>query len=225
MRLLCLGALLLSLGLAAQTTSTTQRYVTATGTASVSAAPDKALLDVGVTTRAGAAQDASTQNATLVSSVLAALQSVLGPNADIKTISYSLTPVYNNSSTAENPSVVGYVATNVVEATITDLTIIGKAIDSAIAAGANNVQGITFALQNPDPVQAQALKTAAASALTQAASIAAGLNVHLGGVIHASQGVNYTPVVGGISAAPATPIKPGLLQVQASVTVDVEITQ
>lgn len=99
------------------------------------------------------------------------MQTVLGVTANIKTVSYSLTPVYNNPSNGQNPSIVAYAATNIVEATITDLTLIGKVIDVSIGAGANRVQGITFALQNPDPIQAQALKTAAASAYRKSAPL------------------------------------------------------
>ena len=119
-------------------------------------------------------------------------------------------------------------ATNIVEATLTDLTLIGKVIDVSIAAGANRVQGIQFGLQNPDPVQAQALKTAAISALAQANAIASGLGVHTGNVIHASEGVNYvTPPASlslGAATPAATPVEPGLIQVQGVVTIEVEIT-
>jgi len=228
MRKLFIGALALSLTAAAQTTSPTpQRSVTATGNATISATPDKAMLDLGVTTQASTAQAAATQNATQVSSVIAALEGVLGATASIKTVSYSLTPVYNNTYVNQNPTIVGYSATNIVEATITDLTLIGKSIDASIAAGANNVNGITFGLQNPDPVTAQALKAAAASALTQAGAIASGLNVTLGGVLQANQVVTYTPVYVGIANAGAasTPVQPGNLQIQASVTVQVAISQ
>ncbi len=204
------------------------RSITAVGNATVSAAPDKALLDVGVSTQAATAQDASTQNATQVSSVITALQFILGTSATVKTVNYSITPVYNNPPAGQSASIIGYRVSNVVEATITDLTLIGKAIDAAIAAGANQVQGIQFDLQNRDPVQAQALKAAAASALTQAGAIASGLGLHTGNVIRASEGVNVstpafalTPTTGTTAT---TPVEPGLVQVQASVTIVVEIT-
>jgi len=207
----------------AQTTTVPPRTITASANASISAPPDKAMVDVGVSTQATTAQDASTQNATQVSSVLAAMQTVLGANANIKTINYSLNPVY---STGNNPTIVGYTASNTVEATLTDLTLIGKVIDASIAAGANRVNGIQFGLQNPDPVQAQALKAAASSALAQVKAIASGLGVGTGDVLNASQGVAtvYTPTTLAPSAAAAsTPVEPGLIQVQGTVTVQVEI--
>jgi uncharacterized protein len=204
----------------------TKRTITTTGTATVAATPDKADVQLGVTTQAVTAQDASTQNAAQVNSVLNAIRGVLGANASIKTISYSLSAIYNNPPQGQTAVVVGYVATNIVDATMTDLTLVGKVIDAGIGAGANRVQGITFGLQNPDPVQQQALKAAAAAALTQAKAIASGLGVNVGNVLQASQGgsVSSGNVLAGVAAAPATPIEPGAIQVSASVTIQVEIT-
>lgn len=199
------------------------RTITATGNASVSATPDKAMVDIGVSTQAATAQDASTQNATQVSSVIAAMQSVGISPANIKTVYYSLNPVY---STGNNPTIIGYMASNTVEATLTDLTLIGKVIDVSIGAGANHVNGIRFGLQNQDPVQAQALKQAATSALAQAKAIASGLGVQTGNVLHASQGsaIIATPTLAAAApVAATTPVEPGLIQVQGTVTIEVQI--
>jgi uncharacterized protein YggE len=223
MRIVFIGLLAFMVTASAQTTPATRRTITASGSASVSATPDKAMVDVGVSTQATTAQDASTQNATQVSSVLTAMRFVLGAGADIKTISYSLNPVFSSGA---NPTIIGYIASNTVEATLTDLTLIGKVIDVSIAAGANRVSGIRFGLQNQDPVQAQALKAAAAVALAQAKAIASGLGVQTGIVVQASQGTAtvFSPT-SLTAAAPATttPVEPGLIQVQGTVTVQVEI--
>jgi uncharacterized protein YggE len=225
MKTALIGIFAFAIAANAQTTLT-KRTITTTGNATVAAQPDKADVQLGVTTQAVTAQDASTQNATQVSSVLSAIRGVLGANASIKTISYTLNAIYNNPPQGQTAVVVGYVATNIVDATMTDLTLVGIVIDAGIGAGANRVQGITFGLQNPDPVQQQALKAAAASALTQAKTIASGLGVNVGNVLHASQGgaVYTSTVLAGATAAPATPIEPGALQVSASVSIEVEIT-
>jgi len=115
--------------------------------------------------------------------------------------------------------------TNTVEATLTDLSQVGKVIDTAIQSGANRVQGVSFDLQDRNPVIAQALKSAAGLAKGQADAIASGLNVHTGAVLHASEGVNTaTPLVlGAAPTAATTPIESGLVVVQASVTLEVAI--
>jgi uncharacterized protein len=201
--------------------------ITAVGDASVSVTPDMARVDVGVATQAGTAQEATQQNATQAGAVISALQALLGANANIKTISYSVSPVYNNPPPGQSASIIGYVVTNTVEVTLSDLTQVGKVIDTAIQSGANRVQGISFGLQDRTAPVAQALKLAASRARSQADAIASGLNVHTGAVLHASEGVNLanptalTPTL-GVSAT--TPIETGMVVVQASVTIEVAIT-
>lgn len=201
--------------------------ITAVGTASVSVSPDLARVDLGVFTQASTAQAASQANATLATTVINALQSLLGSSATIKTVNYSLSPVYNNPPAGQNATIVGYSVNNTVEVTLTDLSKIGQTVDTAIQNGANRVQGIWFDLQDRNPPTAQALKAAAVSATSQAAAIAAGLNVHTGAVLHASEGVNTSVPVGVVAVAgPAsTPVQTGLVVIQASVTLEVAITQ
>jgi uncharacterized protein YggE len=158
--------------------------------------------------------------------VITALQTLLGAMASIKTISYSVSPVYNNPPAGQSATIIGYLVTNIVEARLTDLTQIGKVIDTAIQSGANRVQGISFGLQDNTAPASQALKLAAARARSQADAIASGLNLHTGTVLHASEGVNtvkattLTPAAG----VAATPIETGMIVVQASVTIEVAVT-
>src|SRR4051812_43431942 len=72
------------------------RMIHATGTASVTVRPDQAKFTVSVVTRAGTAQDAAAQNAGLTAAVTAKLTSVLTGRGSIKTVSYVISPVYNN---------------------------------------------------------------------------------------------------------------------------------
>jgi len=201
--------------------------ITAVGDASVSVTPDLAMVDVGVATQATTAQDATQQNAAQAGAVISALQVLLGTNASIKTISYSVSPVYNNPSSGQNSTIIGYVVTNVVEVRLTDLTLLGKVIDTAIQSGANRVQGISFSLQDRTAPVAQALKIAASRARSQAAAIASGLNVNIGTVLRASEGVNLanpTTLIPTAGGAASTPIETGMVVVQASVTIEVAIT-
>jgi uncharacterized protein YggE len=202
--------------------------VTAVGSASISVSPDLARVDVGVNTQGATAQAASQANATLTNTVIMALQSLLGSSASLKTVNYALSPIYNNPPLGQSASIIGYSVNNTVEATLTDLSKIGQTVDAAIQNGANSVQGISFDLQDRNPPTAQALKTAAASAMSQAAAIAAGLNVHTGAVMHASEGVTLAPqlggVAGGVAAPVTTPVQTGLVVIQASVTLEVAIT-
>jgi uncharacterized protein YggE len=202
--------------------------IQAVGSATISVNPDQAKLNVGVVTQGATAQDAGQQNATLTTTVRNALMGVLGAAGTIQTISYSVSPRY--STTQGQPSVIiGYTATNTVEVNTTDLTIVGRLIDTANQAGANSVGNLSFGLQNPEPVMEQALGQAAKQAQAHANAIAAGLGAKTGVVISALEGATMTPlmvsgVLAGVTAVP-TPIQTGPVSVTASVTISVQLTQ
>ncbi len=193
--------------------------ITATGEASVSASPDQATVGVSVSNTALTAIDASNQNATQTSAVIAALRAVMANSDTLKTVAYSLNPIYNNAGT-----LTGYTATNSIQVTTGDLSSTGKLIDTATQAGATRIQSLSFGLKDSQPLRAQALKLAAGQAQTQVAAIAAGLGVKLGNVIAASDGSSVSPLIAntpGIAAS--TPIVTGAVQVSASVRLQVEI--
>jgi len=214
-------------GAQAQAQVAARRLVRATGDATLSTKPDQARINVGVVTQAATAQEASTQNAAQVETVLARLRQVLGAAGEMKTIGYSLTPNYKYPQGGGTPTLIGFTASNTVEVTTNDLSLIGKVIDTAIQAGATNVQGLRFTVKDAESLRSVALAMAARQARAHADGIAAGLGVRLGAVITAQEGAVYniqpldTRATAG--AATPTPIETGLVEIQATVTVDVEI--
>src|ERR1039457_5014915 len=103
--------LLLMLCCCAMAAQTTVPSVQANGSATITAKPDQAQLDVGVVTDGGTATGAAQQNATLSSTVQAALSKVLGSAGTLQTVSYYVNPRYSN--TINQPSVIiGYTASN-----------------------------------------------------------------------------------------------------------------
>ena len=215
---------LLLLPAMAQTPASRLPFVRAVGQASVAVSPDQAKIDFSVTTQSTTAQDAAAQNATRTTAVISALQSVLGMNARIRTVGYSLNALYSYPQ-SQPPVLTGYSATNTVEATDTDLSSIGRLIDAGIQSGANSVSGLSFGLQNDQPVRAQALKLASAQAKSNADAITAGLGMHTGAVQTLQQGSEaptpFVVAVGG--AAPITPVQVGTVSVSATVTADFAI--
>ena len=201
-------------------------FVHAVGDATVSVKPDLARVSFSVVTQASTAQDASSQNATLVSTVLMQLQLLLGPNADIQTVGYSLSANYTYPTGGGLPKLVGYTASNTIRVTTADLSNTGKIIDTGIQAGATQVSGLQFALKDEEPVRAQALKLATAQAKAHADAMASGAGLHTGGFRLIEEGVavlsankTATPTAG----ATTTPIISGLVDVQATVTIEVDL--
>jgi uncharacterized protein YggE len=222
-----LSLLLLMLSCSAMAAQTAVPSVQANGTATLTAKPNQAQLDVGVITNGATAQDASQQNASLSDTVQAALGKVLGSAGTLQTVSYYVTPRY--STTPNQPQVIiGYTAGNTVRVTTTDLSQIGLLIDAANQAGANSVGGLSFGLQNPQPLVEQALTLATKQASAHAAAIAAGLGGKLGAVMSAQEGSSYSPMVVGVAGAGAavtTPVQTGIVTVYATVTIQVGLVQ
>jgi uncharacterized protein YggE len=219
--------LLLMLSCSAMAAQTAVPTVQANGSAILTAKPDQAQLDVAVVTNGATAQDASQQNASLTNTVQAVLSKLLGSAGTMQTVSYYVTPLY--SYTPNQPSVIiGYTASNTTRVTTTDLTQIGVLIDAANQAGANSVGGLSFGLQNPEPLVEQALTQATKQATAHATAIAAGLGGKLGAVLSAQEGSSYAPVVagGGGAALPVTtPVQTGTVTVYATVTIQVALAQ
>ncbi|HSE97725.1 MAG TPA: SIMPL domain-containing protein [Blastocatellia bacterium] len=202
-----------------------------TGEARVAARPDQATIHVGVVTQATTAQAAAAQNAQKLDATIKELRGALGTQAEIKTISYSLNPNYVYPREGGQPRIDGFIASNTVEVKTGDLTQVGKVIDIATQAGANNIQALSFGLKDEEGVKAQALREAAAKARTKAEAIASALGVKIVRVLMAEEGsVRALPIQGRdyIAAREAasvpTPVEPGNVDVHAIITLTFEVS-
>jgi len=199
--------------------------IQAGGTATLFANPDQAYISIGVVTDGATAQDAAQRNATQATAVLNALKQVLGNAGTIQTVSYSVNPRYS-AMPGQAAVIVGYTASNTLQVTTLDLSLIGSLIDTANQAGANSVGGLQFSLRDPEPLRQQALGQAAKQARAHADAIAAGLGAHTGAVVSAQEGGSVSPVViAGTAAGAPTPIQTGQVSVSASVTITVQLAQ
>src|SRR4051794_27054595 len=152
-----------SVPISAQTTSS-RGVISAIGDATVAVRPDMARVSVGVVTQSANANDAASRNADAAAAVIAAVRSVLGPSSDVRTVNYSLAPNYQYAPSGGQPTLTGFSATNIVQATINDLGLIGRVIDAGIQAGANRVDSLQLGLKDEDTARAQALRAAAQKA-------------------------------------------------------------
>ena len=120
-----------------------RQIVRATGEATLTAKPDQARLSVGVITDAATAEEAMQHNATQTTTVLDALKNVVATDGEVKTSNYSVSPQYKYEQ-GHSPVITGYQASNTVDVTLSDLSLIGKVIDAVGHAGANNINSIAF---------------------------------------------------------------------------------
>jgi uncharacterized protein len=202
-----------------------------TGDARLSASPDRVAVDIGVLTRAALSHDAASTNARQLDAVLAAVRSVAGPTAQLRTVSYSLSPNYQYHPGGGEPTLTGYTALNVVEVTLDDLTRMGDVIDAATRTGANRVASIQFTLRDQDAVRAAALREAAVRARGEADTLAGALNLKVLRVLSVEESsprivpIRHMAVARSAAAAAdvATPVESGTLDVTAEVTLVVEV--
>ena len=211
-------------------TNSAQKTIQVTGTGTVSASPDQAILDLGVQTQAATATQATADNAMAMANVITALTNAGIDKNSIQTVSYTLTPTYSNPvNQSVPPMIIGYIAVNSIQVTVNDLGSIGKILDQAIAAGANQVQGVSFTLSSSTlaTIQNQALQLALTDADSQAKTTATSLGVTIVGPISVTPGYEFQPTNYNRFAATAaaqTPIQTGTLQVTATAQVTYTFT-
>jgi len=210
-------------------TNSAPKTIQVTGTGTVSASPDQAILDLAVQTQAATATQATSDNAVAMANVIAALTRAGIGNNSIQTVSYSLTPTYSNpTNQSVPPAIIGYIAVNEIQVTVNDLGSIGKILDQAIAAGANEIQGISFTLSSSTlaTIQAQALQLAVTDADGQAKALATTLGVTIVGPISVTPGYEFQPTNYSrfAEASALTPIQSGTLQVTATAQVTYAFT-
>jgi uncharacterized protein YggE len=200
-----------------------------TGEAIVTVKPDQAEISIGVVTQEPTAQLAAAQNAQKQDAVISQLRKVLGAGADIKTISYSLSPNYRYPKEGGQPTIIGYTASNIVQVKTAKLDEVGKIIDLGTGSGANNIQSLRFTLKDEASARTQALAEASHKARAKAEAIASALGLKIQRILRVEEsGPTMPPTVAfadAIRAQGQTPIEAGSIDVRASVTLTVEVAQ
>lgn len=204
-----------------------------TATALITAKPDQAHIEIGVVTQSATAQGATYDNAQRVDATIAAIRKILSNAGEIKTIGYSVRPVYRYPKEGGVPSITGYTASNMIQVSINDLAAVGRVIDAATASGTNTIQRLEFVLKDDQATQLQALAEASARAKAKAQAIASALGLRVVRILHAEEQGGYaTPprpmnerafAMAADAAAQPTPVEPGTVEIRATVTLTVEV--
>lgn len=200
--------------------------ITVSEEATVTTAPDRAEIDIGVVTQAVNAKEAANQNAARVRTVIDQIKRAIGPAATVQTVGYSISPDYRYKE-GSPPTISGYTARNTVRVATDNLSEIGPAIDAATRNGANEVHRLEYMLKNDDVASGRALEQAARGARAKADALARALGVKITRIFQAveTQPTQVRPMMMAFkSAAQAdTPIEASTIDVHATVTLTVEI--
>lgn len=195
----------------------------------VRSAPDVAQIGAGVTTRAPTAQAAVRLNADAMDRLIKRLGDLGIARKDIQTSNFNLNPNYTYNNQTGEQTFAGYNVNNQVNVKLRDLKRAGEVLDALVAAGANNIYGPNFMLEDDMKAKAVARTNAFKRGKMMAeeyARMAGYSGVKLLEVSESFQGYGRVPspegaiVVTAASRDAKTPIEPG--EVGTGVTIMVK---
>jgi hypothetical protein len=196
--------------------------VTASGTGKASATPDQATMSFGVTTQNKDAKKALDEASKTAGQISTAVQQAGVDKKDIQTQNVSVYPTYG----ADGSEITGYQASLSVSVIVRDLANLSDVISAATNAGASNISGPAFGVEDDTVYRQKAIDEAVADARKGAEAMAKAAGKSVGEVLRISTGdtgVQPVPMasaeLNAKDAAVNVPIEPGQLDITASVTV------
>jgi uncharacterized protein YggE len=198
----------------------------------VKSKPDLAQVSAGVTTRAQSAQEAVRQNAAAMQKVVDRLKTLGIADKDIQTSNFNLNARFDYPNGGGAPVFAGYEASNQVSVKVRDVAKVGEVLDALVAAGANNINGPSFMLDDDTAAQ-QAARTRAFQRGQEMAQDYARMAGYTGvRLLEVSENVQSrgprppVPVAYRAEAAQAkTPIEPGEVGTTVNLTLKYEMTR
>lgn len=199
-----------------------EHTLSVTGSGSIFVKPDVADVSLGVILQRPNVRDARDAAAERMNAVLAALRALGIADADIRTATLDISPVYDYM--ASSPVVTGYQVSNVVSVHVRDLDKLAAVIDDSVAAGATTVSGITFDLSDRAALEDQAREAAVRDARARADTLAAAAGVTITGVASISETYSAPwPWYGDgrdfAAGESPTPVVPGESEITISVAI------
>ena len=217
--------------------------------------PDMAVFNAGVTTQGETAAGALAENSRAMTQVIAALKRAGIAERDIQTSNLSIQPIYQDPNRdammaarvsgqpymppppeMSVPRIIGYTANNNVSVRQRDLKDFGKVIDTLAGAGANQIHGPMFQMDNQEPALDEARLDAIKAARARAELYAQATGLRIVRILSINEGGGYygaPPVVFARAATmssappppppPPAPVQPGELQMSFNVTVLYEL--
>lgn len=197
------------------------RTIRAAGEGRATAAPDVAVVTVGVEaigkdlTRARADADARMRQ------VLAAVKAAGVDPKDVQTARYDV-QVERPWKDGQPGPITGYHVSNLARVKVRDLARLGDVLDRVGAAGSNAIQGLTFEKEDSAREKARALADAVREARVKAEALAKAAGVGLGdlqSITESVQGPQPLPMRMDLMAqrSGGAPVEPGEIEVRAVV--------
>lgn len=216
------AALMLSV-LPAAAQATQPDTITVTGTGQASAQPDFATLEIGVESSAPEATAAFSQTNATLEAVIAAVVAAGVDAADVQTSNLNIYSRTNFDPMTQMETLIGFNVSNTVRVTVRDVSSIETVVDAASGAGANQLYGLTFGIEDRAALESQARADAVTDARAKAEELAGLIGASLGQVVSVREyGISspFMPMAQmGLGGGGGAVIEPG----QSSVSVEMEV--
>jgi uncharacterized protein YggE len=205
-------------------TSNQQEGIWVNGHGEVNAAPDVAILQLGISAQRAGVTEAQAEAATSMSKIMAALKKEGVADKDIQTQYFSIQQVTRWDQDKQEEIDIGYRVSNMVMAKIRNIDKAGLIIDNVAEVGGDftRIDNISFSIDDPSRYRKEARDKAMVDAKAKVEQLANLSGVKLGKPTYISESISYPvyPSTAKIAeVAPVTPISPG----EMKVTLDVQV--
>lgn len=200
---------------------------------SVSAEPDLVTIGAGVSTQARTAVEAMRMNAAEMQRVIDRILALGVAEEDIQTTGINLNAQYDYNRETQQNVFRGYQVSNRVSVKLREIDETGAVLDALVSAGATDLSGPTFSIEDNEAAKDTARASGVARAQARAEAYAAMLGysgVRVLEINEAIQGRAQMPQpemrmrAAASDAAPSTPVQPGQVSTGVSITIKYEMT-
>ena len=200
--------------------------ISISGVGKIYAKPDVAVLVLGVEDKGAKISDIARDNTNKMNKIISDVKASGVDEKDIQTTQYTITPEYNWTEMGGRVFV-GYILAQQITVKIRDFEKVGSILEKATSDGANAVGDLSFTIDNPEKVQAEARQKAIDQAKEKALTLAKQSGLKIVKLINVSEGTNYSQsmyekglgVMANDVAVPAAPqIQPGQMEINSTIT-------
>jgi uncharacterized protein YggE len=204
------------------------------GLGKVTAAPDVAVLQLGIEAQAATVNEAQSKAAEAMDQVMKALTGNGVARKDVQTRFFNINRITRWDDKGQVEIVIGYRVSNMVTAKIRTVDKTGDVIDAVAVAGGDltRIDSISFTVDDPAALTKEARDKAMADARTKAQQLASLGGVKLGKQTFISESSYYpysdsvsVPAGGEKAMMVPTPVNPGELDITVSVQVTYAISE
>src|SRR3990167_7760953 len=230
--LIILAIFLLTITNRVVNTATTTNTVSFSGEGKVVAKPDIAKVSLSIVTDALTSKVAQDENSKKSKAITDYLKKQNIDDKDIKTTGYNIYPQYKYPQYSGQPTITGYQVNQSMEVKVRDLDKVSNILDGVVSAGANQVNGLSFEIDNPDALKAEARAKAIADAKKKANELKSQVGISLGKIVNFSENTGGYPMpvhfdakvggMGGGGGGPSVPTGENEITVSVSITYQIK---